>query len=60
MVFKLGGKVGHVTRHARQLLKVKGQTITFLEFPTRFAYSLYNFSWATTTIKGRLLSSRPM
>jgi len=23
-----------VTRHARQLLKVKGQTITFLEFPT--------------------------
>ena len=23
----------------------------------RFAYSLYNFSWATTTIKGRLLSS---
>ena len=22
-----------------------------------FAYSLYNFSWATTTIKGRLLSS---
>jgi len=33
------------------------KTITFLEFPTRFAYSLYNFSWATTTIKGRLLSS---
>ena len=26
----------------------------------RFAYSLYNFSWATTTIKGRSLSSRPM
>ena len=26
----------------------------------RFAYSLYNFYWATTTIKGRLLSSRPM
>ena len=25
-----------------------------------FAYSLYNFYWATTTIKGRLLSSRPM
>ena len=23
----------------------------------RFAYSLYNFHWATTTIKGRLLSS---
>ena len=23
----------------------------------RFAYSLYNFYWATTTIKGRLLSS---
>jgi len=26
----------------------------------RFAYSLCNFCWATTTIKGRLLSSRPM
>jgi len=26
----------------------------------RFAYSLYNFYWATTTIQGRLLSSRPM
>jgi len=26
----------------------------------RFAYSLSNFYWATTTIKGRLLSSRPM
>jgi len=26
----------------------------------RFAYSLYNFYWVTTTIKGRLLSSRPM
>ena len=26
----------------------------------RFAYSLCNFYWATTTIKGRLLSSRPM
>ena len=26
----------------------------------RFAYSLYNFYWAPTTIKGRLLSSRPM
>ena len=25
-----------------------------------FAYSLYNFYWVTTTIKGRLLSSRPM
>jgi len=29
--------------------------------PTRaLAYSLYNFYWATTTIKGRLLSSRSM
>ena len=27
---------------------------------SRFAYSLYNFYWVTTTIKGRLLSSRPM
>ena len=27
---------------------------------SRFAYSLYNFYWATTTIKGRLLSCRPM
>ena len=26
----------------------------------RFAYSLYNFYWAPTTIKGCLLSSRPM
>ena len=26
----------------------------------RFAYSLCNFYWATTTIKGRLLSSGPM
>jgi len=26
----------------------------------RFTYSLYNFYWATTTIKGRLLSSRLM
>jgi len=24
-VFKLGGRVGHMTRHARQLLQVKGQ-----------------------------------
>ena len=27
---------------------------------SRFAYSLYNFYWAPTTIKGRLFSSRPM
>jgi len=26
----------------------------------RFVYTLYNFYWATTTIKCRLLSSRPM
>ena len=26
----------------------------------RFAYSLYNFYWVPTTIKGRLLTSRPM
>ena len=26
----------------------------------RFAYSLYNFYWSPTTIKGLLLSSRPM
>jgi len=36
------------------------KTITFLEPPTRFAYSLYNFYWAPTTIKFRLHSSRPM
>ena len=36
------------------------KTITFLESRPRFAYSLYNFYWATTTIKGRLLSSGPM
>ena len=29
----------------------------FWNFQPRFAYSLYNFSWATTTIKGRLLWS---
>jgi len=32
------------------------KTITFLESPTRFAYTLYNFYWVTTTIKGRLVS----
>jgi len=36
------------------------KTITYLESPTRFAYSLCNFYWGMTTIKGRLLSSRPM
>jgi len=34
------------------------KTITFLESPTPI--SLCNFYWAPTTIKGRLLSSRPM
>jgi len=29
----------------------------FWNLRSRFAYSLYNFYWATTTIKGRLLSS---
>jgi len=32
----------------------------FWNLRPRFAYSLYNFYWVTTTIKGRLLSSRPM
>jgi len=36
------------------------KTITYLESPTPIAYSLYNFYWATTTIKGRLLSSFTM
>ena len=37
------------------------KTITYLESPTPICqFSLYNFYWATTTIKGRLLSSRPM
>ena len=36
------------------------KTITFLEPRPRFTYSLCNFYWATTTIKGPLLSSRPM
>jgi len=36
------------------------KTSIFLESLTRFAYWLYNFYWATTTIKGSLLSSRPM
>ena len=33
------------------------KTITFFGTRPRFAYSLYNFYWATTTIKGRLLLS---
>jgi len=32
----------------------------FWNFRPRFVYALYNFHRATTTIKGRLLSSRPM
>jgi len=32
----------------------------FWNLRPRFAYALYNFYWVTTTIKGRLLSSRPM
>jgi len=39
------------------------KTITFLECSTPiylFTRGLYNFYWAPTTIKGRLLSSRPM
>ena len=36
------------------------KTITFWNPWPWFAYSLYNFYWAMTTIKGRLLSSRPM
>ena len=36
------------------------KTITYLESRTPIAYLLYNFFGATTTIKGRLLSSRPM
>jgi len=40
---------------------VGGQTQLHIWIPRpRFAYSLYNFYWATTTAKGRLLSSRPM
>jgi len=35
------------------------KTITFWNPRPRFAYSLYKFCWAPTTIKGRLLSSRP-
>ena len=33
------------------------KTITYLESPTLICLSLYNFYWATTTIKGRLRSS---
>jgi len=36
------------------------KTITFLNPRPRFAYSLFNFYWAPTTIKGRLLSIRLM
>jgi len=40
---------------------VGGQKLLHIWNPRpRFAYSLYNFYWATTTIKGCLLSSRPM
>ena len=38
----------------------ESKTITYLESPTPIWLSLCNFYWATTTIKGRLLSSRPM
>ena len=39
----------------------RGQKLLHIWNPRpRFAYSLYNLYWATTTIKGRLLSSRPM
>ena len=39
---------------------VRGQKqLHFWNSRPRFAYSLYNFSWATTTIKRRLLSSFP-
>jgi len=36
------------------------KTVTFLECSTPICLSLYNFYWAPTTIKCRLLSSRPM
>jgi len=40
---------------------VRGQKQLHIWNPRpRFAYYLCNFYWATTTIKGRLLSSRPM
>jgi len=31
-VFKLGGKVSHVTHHVRQLFKVKGHKVTHKKF----------------------------
>ena len=33
---------------------------TYLESATKFAYSLYNFYGATTTIKGSLYGSTPI
>jgi len=48
------------TRRITWPVSRESKTLTFLECPTRFAYSLYNFCWAPTTIKGRLHSSCPM
>ena len=49
---------GHCTCAESRDPWVGGQKqLHFWNFRPRFAYSLYNFSWATTTIKGRLLSS---
>jgi len=49
---------GHCACAESRDLWVGGQKqLHFWNAGPRFAYSLYNFFWATTTIKGRLLSS---
>jgi len=45
--------------HAPNHVTSESKAITFFLNPRpQVAYSLYNFYWATTTIKSRLLSSR--
>jgi len=52
---------GHCACAESRDLWVEGQKqLHFWNPRPRFSYSLYNFYWATTMIKGRLLSIRPM
>jgi len=52
---------GHCACAESREMSVRGQKqLHFWNFRPRFAFSLYNFYWSPTTIKCRLLSSRPM
>jgi len=48
----------HALDHVTQVVSQK--RLYFWNPRFLLAYSLYKFYWATTTIKGRILSSRPM